>query len=199
MDTRLKYQIVEVTDSISNEVWTAFYDNVRFETLQPTVIHNDLSTLSAQKYEPLPNKGRIEQGKFYSYNGKVVLCIQSHDRTIYPPEQTPNLFSFYRTNADNLEWIVGEKVDVGWKRVYNGKTYQCLQAHMTQVDWTPTATLGLLWSVVATTSEWAIGVAYKVNDIVTYQTKTYKCLQAHTSISTWNPVATINVLWKLQT
>ena len=125
---------------------------------------------------------------------------QTHDRTIYTPEETPALFSFWRDNASaELAWMDGEKVEKGWKRTFGGKTYECLQAHQTQADWTPTATLGVLWKevvVIPADNAWAVGVAYKVGDIVTYLGKRYSCRQAHTSISTWTPTAAAS-LWLL--
>jgi len=124
---------------------------------------------------------------------------QTHERTIYPPEQTPALFSFYRDNAAaELVWMDGEKVEAGWKRTYEGKTYECLQAHQTQSDWTPDK-VPALWKlvvVVPATGEWTIGIAYKVGDEVMYLGKKYRCRQAHTSISTWTPTAAAS-LWLL--
>ena len=143
MDIRLNYQFVEITDSISGDLWAGFYDSVRLETLQPAVVHDNLSSMSAVKYEALPTKGEVTAGKFYSYGGKVVYCIQSHERTIYTPEQTPALFSFFRENNVDLEWIEGEKVDVGWERIFGGKTYKCLQAHQTLKGWEPDKTPSL--------------------------------------------------------
>ena len=158
--------------------------------------------VSSTMFPPLPDSGYLEMGVIYSYSGGAVMVRQPHERTIYTPEQTPALFSFYRDNASaELEWMAGEKVEAGWRRTFGGKTYECLQPHQTQSDWTPDKTIGVLWKEVVVTpveGEWAIGVAYKVGDIVTYKTKRYSCRQAHTSITTWTPTATLNVLWVLQ-
>ena len=150
----------------------------------------------AGDYKPLPDSGWLEAGDIYGYGGGLVIVRQPHNRTIYAPDQHPALFCVYRAGAGVLDWVAGEKVEKGTRRMYGGKEYTALQAHVTQSDWTPDRTLGTLWSVVATTAEWAAGVAYKVGDIVTYQGKTYQCLQAHTSISTWTPSA-VPALWKL--
>jgi hypothetical protein len=143
------------------------------------------------------------KGRLYKYSGGIdnastgiVKCVQTHNRTIYAPETTPALFTFFRENSDTLEWIPNEKVELGWKRMHNGVQYEVIQAHMTLSTWTPDAT-PTLWRLVApSTAAWAYPVAYKVNDIVTYQGNTYKCRQAHTSIATWNPVAAAS-LWLL--
>ena len=151
-------------------------------------------------FPSLPSSGTLKMGEIYSYGNGAVMVRQTHERTIYTPEQTPALFSFYRDNASaELAWMEGEKVEAGWKRTYGGKTYECLQAHQTQADWTPTATLGVLWKevvVIPTDNAWAAGIAYKVGDIVTYGGKRYSCRQAHTSISTWTPTAAAS-LWLL--
>jgi len=100
-------------------------------------------------FPPLPSTGWLEQGVIYSYNNGAVMVRQPHERTIYHPEQTPALFSFWRDNASaELAWMDCEKVEKGWKRTFGGKTYECLQPHQTQSDYTPTATIGVLWKEV---------------------------------------------------
>ncbi len=155
-------------------------------------------SLNASAFPTLPSVGAwVEEGRVYSYNDKMVKCIQSHTRMSFTPEETPALFSIFRVNNDTLQWIDGEKVFVDWIRVYKGKSYKCIQSHQTQISWNPELTLGTLWQVVATTSEWTVGVAYKVGDIVTYQGKTYRCLQGHVSQAGWTPLA-VPALWQLQ-
>ena len=153
--------------------------------------------VSANIFQPLPSTGNLKKGEIYSYNNGAVMVVQDHVRTIYAPELTPALFSFYREVTEGQPWIAGEQIALNATRTYNGKTYKCIQAHQSQESWNPELTLGVLWQVVSTTKEWAVGVAYKVGDVVTYNGKTYKCLQAHTSISTWYPSA-VPALWKLQ-
>lgn len=150
--------------------------------------------------EPLPEVGvSCIKDQYYLDKGDILKCRQTHNRTIYEPKDIPALFSFFRDNSDQLQWIVGEQVSVGWMRIYNSVKYEVIQAHQTQSDWTPNTAI-TLWKVyvdTTLTADWKVGIAYKVNDIVNYLGKSYKCLQAHNSITSWNPVATINVLWKL--
>lgn len=164
----------------------------------PNTFLNSVSG-KASTYKPLPNVGEIcEAETIYGYNGGLVICRQTHNRTIYPPEQTPALFIVYRADAASvLDWIVGEKVEVGMHRIYNTVEYVVVQAHVTQSDWTPDKTPTLWGAVAPATGVWAVGVAYKVGDLVTYQGSTYKCLQAHTSIATWTPTAAVS-LWQKQ-
>ena len=169
-----------------------------------TTLESYVTPTNVQEITDLPEVGEeVIKDKIYKYSDEditlysgLVICMQTHNRTIYPPMETPALFSFFRKNTDDLEWIPNEMVELGWKRWYESKQYEVIQAHQTLEAWTPTATIGVLWKSLATSSEWAAGVTYKVGDKVTYQGSTYQCLQAHTSISTWHPVATINVLWK---
>lgn len=150
----------------------------------------------AGSYQPLPAAGGwCEAGVIYGYGGGLVICRQSHSRTEHAPADIPALFSVYRAGSGVQEWIANERVEVGTRRTYLTFLYTCLQAHQTQWDWTPLATLGTLWGVVPTTSAWAIGVAYKVGDLVTYGGFTWRCGQAHTSISTWYPGAPGVFLW----
>jgi hypothetical protein len=79
--------------------------------------------------------------------------------------------------------VAGESVSVGTRRTYDGVTYECLQAHVTQEDWTPPATPAL-WSVVAEEPgdevlPWAQPTgahdAYHLGDRVTYQGWIWEC------------------------
>jgi len=154
-------------------------------------------------FDPLPDSGWLEINRVYDYNGTLVMVRQSHYRTIYAPEETPALFVVYRPDAaDVLDWIAGESVTVGMRRVYDSVIYECIQSHVTQSDWTPPA-VPALWRVVAdepeepeepTVPAWAVGVAYKVGDLVTYNGISYSCRQAHTSLPSWEP-PNVLALW----
>lgn len=99
-------------------------------------------------FPPLPDAGWLEAGAIYAYKGAAVLVRQSHSRTEHAPTSVPALFIIYRENAGAvLEWVAGEKVGVGTRRGYNAKVYECLQAHVTQSDWTPPA-VPALWKIV---------------------------------------------------
>ena len=161
------------------------------------VITDYPTKVSSSIFPALPTSGvALVKGQIFSYANGAVVVEQSHTRTIYPPEQTPALFSFYREITEGKEWIPQEQVAVNSTRTYQGVTYKCIQAHLTQDAWNPVATLGNLWAVVPAGTVWAVGVAYKVNDVVTYSGKSYKCLQAHTSQAGWTPTA-VPALWKL--
>lgn len=148
-------------------------------------------------FPPLPATGWLEAGSIYSYGGQALVVRISHFRTTFAPADTPNLFIVYRADAAKvLDWIAGEKVEVGVHRLYGGQEYKCLQAHVTQADWTPdrTPNLWALYVEAPSGNEWAVGVTYKADDIVTYKGVTYKCTIGHTSISVWTPDVAVS-LW----
>lgn len=77
-----------------------------------------------------------------------------------------------------LPWTVGENCAVGEIRRYNNKLYRCLQAHITQSNWTPDA-VPALWVEVAAEGEYReikdnmlSTEAFALGEIGWYQTKT---------------------------
>jgi len=148
-------------------------------------------------FPSLPSSGTLKMGEIYSYGNGAVMVRQTHERTIYTPEQTPALFSFYRDNASaELAWMEGEKVEAGWKRTYGGKTYECLQAHQTQADWTPTATIGVLWKEVVIVVDIPVWVqptgahdAYSIGDRVHFPTITDPVYESLIDNNSWSPTA----------
>jgi hypothetical protein len=80
----------------------------------------------------------------YRYGEAVLMVRQTHDRTHFEPSETPALFL---TVNDSLDWIAGEQVQVGTRRLYAGAWYQAVQAHVTQADWTPPS-VPALWALV---------------------------------------------------
>ncbi len=179
---------------------------------QCTGVNNALTVITAEgetaflaaaqsigAYKPLPPAGTwINAGEIYGYNNGAVIIRQSHVRTADAPADIPALISVYRpTQTGALDWVANEPVMVGALRVYNSVTYRCLQAHTTQIDWTPPAAPAL-WAVnTVTPGAWAVGVAYKIGDVVTYSGSSYRCLQAHTSQAGWTPTAAATLWLKL--
>jgi len=146
----------------------------------------------ATNYSPLPSSGWIEAGKIYSYQSRFVICRQSHERTIYPPEQTPALFAVYRANAsDTLDWVAGEKVEKDMVRLYATKKYICLQGHQTQEDWTPDKT-SVLWKEIieqpTTYPAWVQPTgahdAYQIGDKVTFNGHLW---ESKINANVWSP------------
>lgn len=121
--------------------------------------------VSANIFPPLPASGWLKEGVIYSYGNGAVMVRQPHERTVYAPELTPALFSFYRENTEGQEWIPNEPITINATRIYEGKTYKCIKPHTSQVDWTPLLTLGVLWEEVQQQQEqppqWVSAEYYK--------------------------------------
>jgi hypothetical protein len=172
---RVESKFITIESDINGVVIADYIDNAQIWTGNAIKQTATLADVDTTILAPLPLSGWVEK-KLYSYEGKAVLCTQPHNRTIYKPEDTPALFSFFRENSDQLQFIPNEKVDLGWKRWYNGKQYECLQPHQTQDTWNPVATLGVLWKEVIIVDpevkppQWVTGdwtkytVGYKVFD-----------------------------------
>jgi chitodextrinase len=141
--------------------------------------------------------GQYAVGDLVSYQAALYKCRQAHTAVDagWTPPSVPALWLVYRKDADQaLAWVAGEPVTVGLHRTHGGAEYICLQAHVTQSDWTPPASPTLWQGVAPPTGEWAYPVAYKIGDRVTYQGNTYECRQAHTSQVGWTPAA-VPALW----
>lgn len=95
------------------------------------------------------------------------------------------LASAWTDDADALEmvelfpaWTVGRSVIVGERLRYENQLYKCVQAHVTQADWTPDKTPAL-W-VKVSVEEWQQWVqptgtadAYNTGDKVSHNGKHY--------------------------
>lgn len=152
---------------------STYIENAKIESSNTIEEYNDLD-IPTTNFPNLPESGWVDKG-IYNYGNKAVYCIQPHSRTIYTPDQTPALFSTFRTNTDELDWIENEKVEAGWKRNFEGKQYECIQAHMTLKGWEPDQTPALWNEVIVIDPEvkppqWVIGnwttytVGYQVYD-----------------------------------
>lgn len=193
-DNRMNYSAENWTIPFPDTTGNAWYVKVPPE-------NPPLESLEQAESEtiPLPETGELcTVDLFYLYKGDILKCRQTHNRTIYEPKDTPALFSYYRDNSEQLEWIVGEQVEVGWMRIYEGEQYEVIQAHQTQSDWTPPTT-PTLWNVYIDWEqgqEWAYPVNYNIGDEVIYLDNVYTCRQAHTSQAGWTPSA-VPALWQL--
>jgi hypothetical protein len=111
---------------------------------------------------PLPTTaGEWVEVQLYTYGDVFLFCRQRHQRTVFEPHWTPALFSVWQPEQDGLAWIANEAVEAGWLRIYNGRTYECIQKHTTQADWQP-PNVPALWSLVPDGDEWQSGFLYQV-------------------------------------
>lgn len=150
------------------------------------------------KYDipPLPSTGTpIEVGELYTHDGGVYRVRQTHNVTIYDPDDIPALFTVYRKETSDMEWIDGEQVDLGTVRIYESVKYECIQAHQTQSDWIPTATLNILWKLWADPGgEIPVWVqptgahdAYNIGDQVHFPTDKDAVFESVINANVWSP------------
>lgn len=136
------------------------------------------SITDTEQVRTMPQIGEpVKIGILYVWETGLIKCRQDHDRTIYDPADIPALFSFWRGELDSdgnpFEWIQNEEVKLGWKRIYEGVTYEVIQPHQTLITWEPTATIDVLWKTEQEQyAEWVQPTgstnAYQTGDIVTY-------------------------------
>ena len=149
----------------------------------------------AGSYKPLPATGTpLNAGDIYGYGGGLVMVRQSHNRTEHAPADVPALFTVYRADAgDTLDWVMGERVEVGTRRTYGGKTWEALQAH--QTEFSPDIVPALWGEVTSETGTWVSGEqGLQVGDLRTYQGVTYRVVQ-NPGINIWPP-PTVPALWE---
>jgi len=84
----------------------------------------------------LPDSGWIELGKVYQWSdvdnpereSNLFVCVQSHNRTIYKPTETPALFMFFRYDYD--PWIqptgAHDSYNIGDKVTFENVRYESL-------------------------------------------------------------------------
>lgn len=111
---------------------------------------NALEADGTVTYPPLPGEGEfLEQGEVYDHNATLLMVRQSHTRTHHDPTTVPALFLVYQPGGGVLDWVAGEQVYIGILRNYESVTYECIQAHVTQSDWTPpnVGIIDVLWKV----------------------------------------------------
>ena len=173
---RIEKQFVKVINQDGSLAVADYFENAEIETLQ-TLESGDLDSISTTGLLPLPDEGEEVLQQLYTYNNKVVYCRQKHDRTIYPPEQTPALFSFFRDETGELSWIEGELVKVGWIREHEGVQYEAITEHMTLPGWEPDNTPTLWKEVSVGISEWVQPLStnpYMLGDKVTHNGFTWE-------------------------
>ena len=191
-DIKVNAKYIKVINPDGSIGVSDYFESVRIETLQPIEQADIITDITIDNLPKLPDEGLVIKNKLYQYNGIVVHCIQEHQRTIYPPEETPALFAVYRDNSDTLIWIENEKVCLGWKRVHNNILYECIQAHMTLQGWEPNMT-SALWKL-AQTEEIPVWVqptgahdAYNIGDKVHFPTINDPVYESLINANVWSP------------
>ena len=143
---------------------------------------------------PLPSVGTpVVIGELYKDDGQVYRVRQSHNVTSYDPDDIPALFTVYRKEVADMEWVIGEQVDVGTVRTYDGIKYECMQAHQTTLGWEPatTAALWKLWIAPEIIPVWKQPAgahdAYQIGDQVHFPTIDDPVYESLINANVWSP------------
>jgi hypothetical protein len=87
---------------------------------------------------------QVYVGTRRSYAGVLYTCLQAHvTEPGWTPDKTPALWSVVQTEPTTDEWQAGVAYNIGDVVTYDGKTYECRQAHTAQVGWEPPKVLAL--------------------------------------------------------
>ena len=102
----------------------------------------DQSTIEAVAgiYDPWEPGLTVTVGDVLQWDGTLVEVLQAHTtQADWEPPYVPALFRIYRTDDGSgpIEWIPGIAVTTEDQVVYQGVTYNVLQAHTTQAGWEP--------------------------------------------------------------
>ena len=126
------------------------------QVTQSGLANKEASINPAIIYPALPSSGWIEENISYSYNGDMLRVVQSHNRTHFEPSLTPNLFDITRPNTEGMGWVKNEKVEIGDKRDWEGKTYRAIQGQTTREGQTPdiTPALWVIWNNPEVIAAW---------------------------------------------
>lgn len=149
-----------------------------------------MSVFSADTYSCIKGRG------IHAVVRKLKEELKDHQRTIYTPEETPALFSFYREDPEGAAWIPGEDVALNATRTFGGKTWKCIQAHKTLEGWEPDKTPALWQEVVQQGTEIPVWIqptgghdAYNIGAKVHYPTITDPVYESLINGNVWSPVA----------
>ena len=171
---------------LKNELGQPILRSDLIPRISDQVINNELTVITdILEVLRLPEVGeQVVQDNYYVSEWGTLRCRQTHNMTIYNPIDIPALFSFFREDTGELEWIQNEQVNIGDFRFYESVKYEVIQSHQTQSDWTPNST-PTLWKVYSEVtepevSEWVQPTgahdAYRLNDLVLFNNKTWKCI-----------------------
>jgi hypothetical protein len=200
-DIRIDNKFVKVTTESGDLHINSYIESARVETNQPIEQSDNLNNLPVSDLPILPNVGGwCAKDVIYNYNGQAVYCIQGHNRTIYTPEQTPALFSVYRENSNDLDWIINEAVEAGWFRFEDDIKYECIQSHMTLPGWNPSSTTSLWKEYIVGIPVWVQPTgahdAYQMGDQVYFPTENDSVYESKINANVWSPTA-YPAGWKL--
>src|SRR5687768_8898784 len=76
-------------------------------------------------------------GALVTFNGMVYKCVQGHTSQVgWEPPKVASLWE-RPTPTGVLPWTTQTRYLAGSGVTFNGATYECIQGHLSQSDWTP--------------------------------------------------------------
>ena len=116
-------------------------------------------------------------------------CVQTHNRTIYDPDQTSALFTFFRFQSDTMLWIENEWIDsANVRRYWDEVFYTSTMPMLTVTGQTPDITPTLWVAEQGECDEWVQPTgaqdAYNTGDCVTFEGNQYESL---IDANVWSP------------
>jgi Tol biopolymer transport system component len=99
--------------------------------------------------------------------------------------------------AAAVAWKTGIAYAVGTLVTFNSATYECVQSHTSQPDWSP-PNAPTLWRFPTPcgVQPWGNRTRYLVGSLVTFGGKQYRCIEEHTSQIDWTPPV-VPALWQV--
>lgn len=105
---------------------------------------------------PLPDVGTaMQRGDIYDYNGTLLMVRQDTVRVAGDPLAQVSEFGVYREGEQAFEWVAGELLEVGARRLDDGVLYE-LWRDIGDANWSAPHLVPAHWRVVETTApdEW---------------------------------------------
>lgn len=95
------------TDVLSHPSTIFTNDNIPVSVFATeTELITFIAGMGANQFPPIPEIGEwCEQNKIYQYGTDKAKCLQEHNRTIYPIEETPALWLIIPTVSDYPVWV----------------------------------------------------------------------------------------------
>lgn len=143
----------------------------------------------------------LRRGTIYSYAGTLLMVRKNTVRVPGDPLIQVSEFGIYREGEEAFEWVAGEILPVGARRLDKGVLYE-LYRDIADANWSPPSQTLAHWKLVATTAdEWPEFVqptgahdAYPSGAKITFNAKHYVSLIPN---NVWSPVA-YPAGWQLQ-
>ena len=105
---------------------------------------------------PLPDVGtEMRRGDIYDYNDTLLMVRHDTVRVAGDPLAQVSEFGVYREGAEAFEWVAGELLEVGARRLDDGVLYE-LWRDIGDANWSAPHLVPAHWRVVETTApdEW---------------------------------------------